>query len=74
MPTVRQLQAAKKKLKVTEKPNNSPRLPNVATFRIISTDPKTIRIKEMNKYKKEMELRKKQYMNALAALKKLKRK
>ena len=71
MPTVRQLQAAKKKLKVTKKPNNSPRLPNVATFRIISTDPKTIRIKEMNKYKKEMELRKKQYMNALKKLKRM---
>ena len=71
MPTANQLKYAKTKLRVTKKPNNTPRLPNVATFRIISTDPKTIRMKEANKYRKEMEMYKRQYMAALAKLKKL---
>ena len=70
MPTARQVTAAKKKLRPTKKPNNSPRLPNVATFRIIATDPRTIRMKE---YRKEMEMHKKEYMAALAKLKKLKK-
>lgn len=71
MPTARQVTAAKKKLRPTKKPNNSPRLPNVATFRIIMTDPRTIRMKEANKYRKEMEMHKKEYMAALAKLKRL---
>ena len=70
MPTVRQLQSAKKKLRPTKKPNNSPRIPNVATFRIITADPATIRRKNANKYRKEMEAYKKQYMAAMKKLKK----
>lgn len=71
MPTVRQIQSAKKTLRPTKRPNNAPKIPNVATFRIIMTDPRTIRMKEANKYRKEMETHKKQYMAALAKLKRL---
>ena len=73
MPTASQIKYARTKLKIAKKPNNVARLPNVATFRIISTDPKTIRMKEANKYRKEMEMYKRQYMAALAKLKKLKK-
>ena len=71
MPTVRQLQSAMKKLRVTKKPNNAPKIPNIMTFRIITTDPATIRKKEEITLRREMEMHKKQYMNALKKLKKL---
>jgi hypothetical protein len=71
MPTVYQITSAKKKLrKVNKKPNNSPKVPNISTFRIISMDPKIQRTKEVKKLIAEMELRKKQYMNAMKKLKK----
>lgn len=73
MPTAAQLTSAKKKLRKTKRPNNAPRLPDVATFRIIAADPRTIRKKQENALRKEMELHKKQYMNALKKLKKLKK-
>jgi hypothetical protein len=43
------------------------------TFRIITTDPATIRKKEEITLRREMEMHKKQYMNALKKLKKLRK-
>ena len=70
MPTVRQLQSAMKKLRVTKKPNNAPKIPNIMTFRIITTDPATIRKKEEITLRREMEMHN---MNALKKLKKLRK-
>jgi hypothetical protein len=50
MPTVKQIQSARKKLKPTPKPKgNSPRLPSAALLRIIKADPKVSRNKEFMK-------------------------
>jgi hypothetical protein len=46
MPSVKQIQNAKKKLKKTPKPNgNSPKLPTSAMLRLIAADPKIKRDK-----------------------------
>jgi hypothetical protein len=50
MPTVKQIQSARKKLKPTPKPKgNSPRVPSAALLRIIKADPKVSRNKEFMK-------------------------
>lgn len=50
MPTVKQIQNSKKKLKVVPKPKgNKPKLPNKMTYLIILADPKTKRDKEFLK-------------------------
>ena len=50
MPTIKQLQEAKKKLKSTPKPKgNSPKIPSAALLRIIKADPKVSRNKEFMK-------------------------
>jgi len=50
MPTVQQIQNARKKLKSTPKPKgNSPKIPSVALLRIIKADPKVSRNKEFMK-------------------------
>ena len=50
MPTVQQIQSARKKLKSTPKPKgNSPKIPSAALLRIIKADPKVSRNKEFMK-------------------------
>jgi|TARA_Y100000385_G_scaffold196659_1_gene203666 hypothetical protein len=50
MPTVKQIQSARKKLKSTPKPKgNSPKIPTAALLRIIKADPKVSRNKEFMK-------------------------
>lgn len=50
MPTTKQIQNAKKKLKVTPKPKgNRPKLPNKLTYIVISADPKVKRDREFLK-------------------------
>jgi hypothetical protein len=50
MPTVQQIQSARKKLKSTPKPRgNSPKIPSAALLRIIKADPKVSRNKEFMK-------------------------
>jgi hypothetical protein len=50
MPTVKQIQSARKKLKSTPKPKgNSPKIPTSALLRIIKADPKVSRNKEFMK-------------------------
>lgn len=50
MPTVKQIQNARKKLKSTPKPKgNSPKIPTAALLRIIKADPKVSRNKEFMK-------------------------
>jgi len=50
MPTVQQIQNARKKLKSTPKPKgNSPKIPSAALLRIIKADPKVSRNKEFMK-------------------------
>jgi hypothetical protein len=50
MPTVQQIQSARKKLKSTPKPRgNSPKIPSAALLRIIKADPKVRRNKEFMK-------------------------
>lgn len=50
MPTVQQIQSARKKLKFTPKPRgNSPKIPSAALLRIIKADPKVNRNKEFMK-------------------------
>ena len=50
MPTVKQIQSARKKLKYTPKPKgNSPKIPTAALLRIIKADPKVSRNKEFMK-------------------------
>ena len=50
MPSAKQLQDARKKLKATPKPKgNSPRIPSAALLRIIKADPKIKRNKEFVK-------------------------
>ena len=71
MPTTKQLKTAKTKLKKTRKPSNTPTLPNANTYRIIATDPGVQRVKQAKKLIAEMELRKRQYMNALKKLKRM---
>jgi len=71
MPTAAQIKAAKEKLRKTKKPNNAPRLPNRNTYRVIKADPGVQRMKEAKKLIAEMELRKRQYMNALKKLKRM---
>ena len=71
MPTSSQLIATKKKLRKTTKKSmkNAPKLPNANTYRVIKADPRIQRMKKAKKLIAEMELRKKQYMNALKKLK-----
>lgn len=71
MPTTKQLKTAKNKLKKTRKPSNAPTLPNANAYRIIATDPGAQRAKQAKKLIAEMELRKRQYMNALKKLKRM---
>ena len=50
MPTAKQIQSARKKLKSTPKPRgNSPKIPTAALLRIIKADPKVSRNKEFMK-------------------------
>ena len=50
MPTTKQLQNAKKKLKKTPKPSgNSPKIPTAALLRLIAADPKISRNKNFIK-------------------------
>jgi hypothetical protein len=50
MPTVKQIQSARKKLKSRPKPRgNSPKIPTAALLRIIKADPKVSRNKEFMK-------------------------
>jgi hypothetical protein len=50
MPTVKQIQSARKKLKSAPKPRgNSPKIPTAALLRIIKADPKVSRNKEFMK-------------------------
>ena len=50
MPTVKQIQSARKKLKPTPKPRgNSPKIPSAALLRIIKADPTVRRNKEFMK-------------------------
>ena len=54
MPTAKQLQNAKKKLKMTPKPSgNRPKLPNRLTYIVIATDPKLKRDREFLKSVRE---------------------
>jgi hypothetical protein len=50
MPTVKQIQNAKKKLKMSPKPKgNAPRLPNRITYILIGVDPKIARNRQFLK-------------------------
>jgi hypothetical protein len=50
MPTVKQIQSARKKLKSRPKPKgNSPKIPSAALLRVIKADPKVSRNKEFMK-------------------------
>ena len=50
MPTVKQIQSARKKLKSTPKPKgNSPKIPTADLLRIIKADPKVSRNREFMK-------------------------
>ena len=50
MPTTKELQTARKKLKSIHKPKgNSPKIPSAALLRIIKADPKVSRNKEFMK-------------------------
>jgi predicted transcriptional regulator len=54
MPTAKQLQNAKKKLKMTPKPTgNKPKLPNRLTYILIGVDPKMKRDREFLKAVRE---------------------
>ncbi len=55
MPTVKQLQNTRKKLKKTPKPKgNSPRLPTASLLRLIAADPKIGRDKDFIKRAHEL--------------------
>ena len=55
MPSVKQIQDARKKLKVTPKSKgNAPKIPSAALLRIINADPKIKRNKEFEKRDQEM--------------------
>ena len=55
MPTAKQIQNAKKKLKKTPKPKgNSPRLPTASLLRLIAADPKIGRDKAFMKRAHEL--------------------
>ena len=55
MPTAKQIQNAKKKLKKTPKPTgNSPRLPTASLLRLIAADPKIGRDKAFMKRAHEL--------------------
>lgn len=50
MPTVKQIQNAKKKLKMTPKPKgNKPKIPNRLTYILIGVDPKIARDRQFLK-------------------------
>lgn len=54
MPSVKQIQNTKKKLKMTPKPTgNKPKLPNRLTYIVIATDPKIKRDREFLKTVRE---------------------
>ena len=71
MPTAAQIKSAKKKLRKTKKPKSPRTLPNANTYRLIKADPRVQRMKEAKRLIAEMELRKRQYMNALKKLKRM---
>jgi hypothetical protein len=71
MPTAAQLKSAKKKLRKTKKPKSPRTLPNRNTYRLIKADPRVQRAEEVKRLIAEMELRKRQYMNALNKLKRM---
>jgi|TARA_B110000977_G_scaffold119139_1_gene153588 hypothetical protein len=55
MPSVKQIQDARKKLKVTPRSKgNSPKIPSAALLRIINADPKIKRNKEFMKRVQEL--------------------
>jgi hypothetical protein len=55
MPSVKQIQDARKKLKVTPKSKgNAPKIPSAALLRIINADPKIRRNKEFVKRVQEL--------------------
>ena len=55
MPTVKQIQSARKKLKSRPKPKgNSPKIPSAALLRIIKSDPTIRRNKEFMKRVQEL--------------------
>ena len=55
MPSAKQLQDARKKLKATPKPKgNSPRIPSATLLRIINSDPKIKRNKQFVKRIQEL--------------------
>jgi hypothetical protein len=59
MPTAKQIQNARKKLKKIPKPKgNSPKIPTAALLRIIKADPKVSRNKEFMKRVHELTKRK----------------
>jgi hypothetical protein len=59
MPTVKQLQNAKSKLKKTNKPTgNKPTIPTAALLRLIAADPKIRRNREFMKQVQELTRRK----------------
>ena len=59
MPTVKQLQNAKTKLKKTTKPTgNKPTIPTAALLRLIAADPKIKRTREFMKQVHELTKRK----------------
>ncbi len=59
MPTVKQLQNAKSKLKKTNKPTgNKPTIPTAALLRLIAADPKIRRNREFMKQVHELTRRK----------------
>jgi hypothetical protein len=74
MPTVKQIQTAKKQLRrVIKRPNNAPKIVNRLTYIAMKTDPATLRKKQEIMLRKEMENHKKQYMAALKKLNKIKK-
>jgi hypothetical protein len=59
MPTVKQLQNAKKKLKKTAKPTgNTPKIPTSTLLRLIAADPKIRRNREFMKMVQELSKKK----------------
>jgi hypothetical protein len=55
MPSARQIQEARKKLKVTPRPKgNAPKIPSAALLRIINADPKIKRNREFVKRVNEL--------------------
>lgn len=71
MPTVKQLKSTKLRKTSAKFIRNAPRLPNANTLRAIKADPKIKRDKEAIQIIREMEMHRKQYINAAKKLKKI---